>query len=45
LADFLDAYNYAHRLKRPYDYICKIWTSEPDRSVVDPIHQMPGLNT
>lgn len=29
----------------PYEYICKIWTSEPDRFIVDPIHQMPGLNT
>ena len=50
LADFLDAYNDAGRLKTlngltPYEYICKIWTSEPDRFIVDPIHQMPGLNT
>jgi len=28
----------------PYEYIAKIWTSEPDRFIVDPIHQMPGLN-
>ncbi len=50
LADFLDAYNFARRLKTlsgltPYEYTCKIWTSEPDRFIVDPIHQMPGLNT
>lgn len=50
LADFLDAYNYARRLKTlsgltPYEYICKIWTSQPDRFIVDPIHQMPGPNT
>jgi transposase InsO family protein len=50
LADFLDAYNFARRLKTlsgltPYEYVCKIWTSEPDRFIVDPIHQMPGLNT
>ena len=50
LADFLDAYNFARRLKTlsgltPYEYICKIWTSEPNRFIVDPIHQMPGLNT
>ena len=50
LADFVDAYNYARRLKTlsgltPYEYICKIWTSEPDRFILDPIHQMPGLNT
>lgn len=50
LADFLDAYNFARRLKTlsgltPYEYICKIWTSEPDRFNLNPIHQMPGLNT
>jgi hypothetical protein len=50
LADFLDAYKYARRLKTlswltPYEYICKIWTSDPDRFIVDPIHLMPGLNT
>lgn len=49
LADFLDAYNYARRLKTlsgltPYEYICKTWTSEPDQFILDPIHQMPGLN-
>lgn len=50
LNDFIAAYNYARRLKTlsgltPYEYICKIWTSEPDRFIVNPIHQMPGLNT
>jgi len=50
LSDFLDAYNYARRLKTlsgltPYEYICKIWTSEPDRFILSPIHQMPGPNT
>ncbi len=44
------AYNFARRLKTlggltPYEYICKIWTSEPDRFILNPIHQMPGLNT
>ena len=29
----------------PYEYICKIWTSEPDRFILNPIHQMPGLNS
>ena len=29
----------------PYEYICKIWTSEPESINPDPIHQMPGLNT
>ena len=50
LSDFLNAYNYVRRLKTlsgltPYEYICKIWTSEPDRFILNPIHQMPGLNT
>ncbi|MDY6874498.1 MAG: IS481 family transposase [Chloroflexota bacterium] len=50
LSDFLNAYNYARRLKTlsgltPYEYICKIWTSEPDRFILNPIHQMPGLNS
>ncbi len=50
LADFMAAYNFARRLKTlsgltPYEYIAKIWTSEPDRFIFDPIHQMPGLNT
>jgi transposase InsO family protein len=50
LSDLLDAYNFARRLKTlsgltPYEYICKIWTSEPDRFILNPIHQMPGLNS
>uniref|UniRef100_UPI0013EBB864 integrase core domain-containing protein n=1 Tax=Roseovarius nitratireducens TaxID=2044597 RepID=UPI0013EBB864 len=50
LIDFMAAYNFARRLKTlggltPYEYICKVWTSEPDRFILDPIHQMPGLNT
>jgi transposase InsO family protein len=50
LSDFFDAYNYARRLKTlngltPYEYICKIWTSEPDRFILNLIHQMQGLNT
>ena len=50
LTDFMAAYNFARRLKTlggltPYEYICKIWTSEPDRFILNPIHQMPGLNT
>ena len=50
LADFLAAYNFARTLKTlndltPYEYICKIWTSEPERFILNPIHQMPGLNT
>jgi len=50
LADFMAAYNFARRLKAlggltPYEYICNIWTSAPDRFILDPIHQMPGLNS
>ena len=50
LTDFMAAYNFARRLKTlggltPYEYICKIWTSEPYRFILNPIHQMPGLNT
>jgi len=50
LADFMAAYNFARRLKTlggltPYEYICKMWTSEPDRFILNPIHQMPGLNS
>ena len=50
LADFVAAYNFAKRLKTlkgltPYEYICKAWTKEPERFTLDPIHQMPGLNT
>jgi hypothetical protein len=50
LADFLDAYNFALRLKTvigltPYEYICRIWTPEPDRFLLNPIHHTPRLNT
>jgi len=49
LADFVSAYNYAKRLKTlkgltPYEYICKVWTKEPNRFTLDPLQQMPGLN-
>ena len=50
LADFVAAYNFARRLKTlkgltPYEFICKLWTKEPDRFILDPLHQMPGLNS
>jgi transposase InsO family protein len=49
LGAFLNAYNFARRLKTlkgptPYEYVCKIWKSEPHRFTVDPTHQFPGLN-
>ncbi|ROO29449.1 IS481 family transposase [Salinisphaera orenii] len=50
LADFIDTYNFARRLKTlrgltPYENICQCWTNEPQRFRLDPLHQMPGLNT
>ena len=50
LDHFVQAYNYARRLKTlkgltPYEFICKASTKEPQRFRLDPIHQMPGLNT
>jgi transposase InsO family protein len=49
LHDFINAYNYGRRLKTlrgltPYEYICKCWTTEPDRFNLNPHHQMPGPN-
>src|SRR5215475_9708911 len=49
LADFVTAYNFARRLKSlkgltPYEYICKAWTKDSERFILDPLHQMPGLN-
>ena len=48
--DFVAAYNFGRRLKTlkgltPYEFICKCWTSEPERFTLNPLHQMPGLNT
>ena len=50
LGDFTAACNLPLRLTTfggftPYEYVCKIWTSEPDRFILDPIHQMQRLNT
>lgn len=50
LTDFVNAYNFGRRLKAlkgltPYEAICKTWTKEPQRFTLDPVHQMPGLNT
>ena len=50
LGDFITAYNFARRLKTlkgltPFEFICKCWTKEPERFRLNPIHQMPGLNT
>lgn len=50
LGDFVSAYNFARRLNAlrgltPYEFIGKVWTSESVRFTLNPIHQMPGLNT
>ncbi len=47
---FLDAYNFARRLKTlagltPYEAICNAWTKDPDRFRLDPTHLMVGPNT
>jgi hypothetical protein len=50
LHNFVDAYNFARRLKTlkgltPYEFICKCWTSDPKSFNLNPRHQMPGLNS
>jgi transposase InsO family protein len=50
LAAFLEAYNFAKRLKTlrgltPYEQICNAWTDQPDRFRYDPAHLISGLNT
>ena len=50
MANFISAYNFGRRLKTltgltPFEFICKQWTIEPERFTLNPIHQMPGLNT
>lgn len=50
LANFISAYNFGRRLKTlkgltPYEYICKVSTSEPEKFTINPIHHMPGLNS
>jgi transposase InsO family protein len=49
LGDFLDAYNFARRLKTlrgltPFEAVCKAWTDEPHRFKLNPLHQLPGPN-
>ena len=50
LADFMDTYSLARRLKTlrgltPCEYICKIWTSEPDRFILKPETDPPDAGT
>ena len=49
LATFLEAYNYAKRLKTlngltPFEQICKVWIEQPQRFRLNPIHHIPGPN-
>ena len=49
LHSFVMAYNFARRLKTlagltPYEYICNIWTKEPERFLVNPFQHTVGLN-
>lgn len=49
LYKFITVYNFAKRLKTlngltPYEYICKIWTKEPERFNTNPSHHTVGLN-
>ncbi len=50
LDDFVSAYNFGRRLKTlkgltPYEFICKTWTNQPERFKLNPLREMPGLNT
>jgi transposase InsO family protein len=49
LAAFVDAYNFAKRLKTlkgltPFEYVSKCWTEQPKRFRLSPTHHFPGLN-
>ncbi|WP_343292065.1 IS481 family transposase [Vandammella animalimorsus] len=49
LASFMDAYNFARRLKTlkgltPYEFICKQWDAQPERFRIAPSHLMMRLN-
>jgi transposase InsO family protein len=49
VATFLAAYNFGKRLKSlrgltPFERICQLWTEQPQRFRLNPIHHMPGLN-
>ena len=50
LATFLDAYNFARRLKSlrgltPFERIYQFWTEHPQRFRLNPLHHMAGLNS
>jgi hypothetical protein len=44
------SYNCPKRLKTlkgvtPSEFICNCWTSQPERFILNPLQQMPGLNS
>src|SRR4029434_3728280 len=48
LADFVAAYNFGRRLKTlkgltPFEYICRCWTSQPERFRLNPLQLNLGL--
>lgn len=50
LAAFVDAYNFAKRLKTlkgltPFEYVANRWTDQPQRFRLNPTQHFPGLNT
>jgi transposase InsO family protein len=50
LASFLDAYNFAKRLKTlkgltPFEFVCAVWTTQPKWFKSNPTHLTAGLNT
>jgi transposase-like protein len=50
LHDFINAYNFAKRLKTlkgltPYEFIIKTWQDSPEAFINNPIHYNMGLNT
>jgi transposase InsO family protein len=49
LRDFVDAYNFARRLETlrgltPNEFVCKRWTTEPERFRLSPLQQKLGPN-
>ena len=43
------AYNFAKRLKTlrgltPYEHVCKVWTTQPNRYRLNQFHHTVGLN-
>lgn len=50
LAAFVDAYNFARRLKplnglTPFEFVAKRWTDQPNHFRLNPTQHFPGLNT